>query len=322
MKTLRVALGLLTMIFSSVVAVSSAQAYDCSITKYGLYNAPLNPNDYNKDSRPISTIALKTPKASYVDNTTLEISWSRWEQLDKATETLFYDKYLLYYSIDKGSSWSCVAISTARYWWTLEKLSPNTSYDFAFLATDGVAWAKPVFFSGSTDPSKKPIELLCLPETIEANMTFSDGLATFIITKGNKSLPMRWEYSFDNWKTKKKYTSPWKEEYIRLGAAVGFSSPKKSVSVLNLRAFAAAEKITKWETSQSVLGYTSKGCPVREFVLLKSTQEFIDCYSNPDSKYCRPVSTSTELSITCTKGKDKAVITGLKPKCPPGYRKT
>jgi len=222
-----------------VVLVSTAAAYDCSITKYGLYNAPLNPNDYNKDSRPISTIALNTPKASYVNNTTLEINWSRWGQLDEATETLFYDKYLLYYSNNKGSSWSCVAISTARYSWTLEKLLPNTSYDFAFLATDGVSWAKPVFFTGDTDPNKKQIELLCLPDAVEANMTFSGDSATFVITKGNKSLPIRWEYSFDNWKTKKKYISPWKEEYIRLGTAVIFTGPNKNVSVLNLRAFAA-----------------------------------------------------------------------------------
>lgn len=322
MKALRILLSLIVMIFYSVMIVSPAEAYDCSITKYGLYNAPLNPNDYNKDSRPISTIALNTPKASYVNNTTLDIYWSRWGQLDEATETLFYDKYLLYYSNNKGSSWSCVAISTARYSWTLEKLLPNSAYDFAFMATDGVTWAKPVFFSGNTDPSRKPIELLCLPDAVEANMTFSGNLATFVITKGNKSLPMRWEYSFDNWKTKKKYTSPWKEEYIRLGAAVVFSGPNKSVSVLNLRAFAAAEMTTKWETSASVLGYTSKGCPVREFALLKSTEEFIDCYNNPDSKYCRPVSPSIEASITCIKGKDKAVITGLKPKCPPGYRKS
>lgn len=301
--------------------VSPAVAYDCSTTKYGLYNAPVNPNNYNMDSRPISTIALNTPKAAYANNTSLDIYWSRWGQLDKATETLFYDKYLLYFSSNKGSSWSCVAISTALYSWTLEKLLPNTAYDFAFMATDGVTWAKPVFFSGNTDPSKKPIELLCLPDAVDANMTFSDGTASFIITKGNNSLPIRWEYSFDNWKTKKKYTSPWKEDYIRLGAAVVVSSPTKNVSVLNLMAFAAAEMMTKWETSQSVRGYTSKGCPVREFVLLKGTQEYIDCSSNPDSKYCRPVNTSSELSITCTKGKDKAVITGLKPKCPSGYRK-
>jgi hypothetical protein len=262
-----------------------------------------------------------TPKASYVDNTTLEISWSRWEQLDKAAETLVYDKYLLYYSIDKGSSWSCVAISTARYWWTLEKLLPNTSYDFAFLATDGVSWAKPVFFTGTTDASKRPVEKACIPNTVEANMTFTGSSATFIIKKGDASLPIKWEYSFDNWKTKKKYVSPWKEEYIRLTSALVFLVPRNNVSVLNLRATAFAEQTTKLETDRSVLGYTSKGCPVREFALLKSTQEFIDCYNNPDSKYCKPIKTSSNVSITCIKGKDKAVITGSKPKCPPGYKK-
>jgi hypothetical protein len=298
----------------------AVEARDCSVVKLGLKFPPKSPGEVSNDGRNVGGSELKNLRAIYSSQTSLEVNWSPWAEIRSSTETYFYAAYLLYFSSNAGQSWSCIRISDALISETLENLQPNTNYQIALIATNGTVWSKPIYTSASTNPNNRPIQQLCLPDSLENQVRFFGSGVSLAITNGNVDLPVRWEYSFDGWKSKKKYKSPYGEEYVPLRQPLIFSTPNSKASVLNIRGFAAADKIPKIFKSESVLGYTSKNCSIREFVLLKNEEEVVDCSLSTNSKYCVPANSSKSRSITCRKGQDKAVITGNKPKCPTGYR--
>ena len=311
---------LLFCLAAPINSASAVDARDCSVVKLGLKFPPKSPTEVGQDGRNVGGSELKNLKAFYNGSTSLEIGWSPWAEIRSSTETFYYAAYLLYFSSNGGESWSCIRLSDALISHIQEDLQPNTDYKIALIATNGTTWSNPIYTSASTNPNNRPVQQLCLPDPLDSQITFSSNVATFIITNGNSVLPARWEYSFDGWKSKRKYLSSYKEEYVGIREGLIFMTPSSKASVLNIRGFAAAEKISKIFKSESVLGYTSKNCSVREFVLLKGSDEIIDCASSINSKYCNPAKSSKNASITCRKGSSKAVITGIKPKCPSGYK--
>ena len=254
--------------FNPLVVANADSGGSCSQIKLGLDYIPKSPEDLlDTDSRyKISETKIEGLRAGYNSDSEIALSWSRWPIFDQATETLFYDSYVVYYSENQGQTWKCSTISAALITFNLGGLKKDTDYEFALSATDGSVWAPPTYFSGSTNLSKRPKLQLCIPERFSPSLNSVVGNLLLITTNepfGN-NLPLKWTYSENNWKSFKTYKSPTWGIFTRFEEPV-FIPFTKNAKYVEVKVTPSAEKINKRDYSIAYSGYTSRGCKAQTF---------------------------------------------------------
>lgn len=236
----------------------------CSTIKLGDNYIPKSPEILTavNSGYKISETKIESARALYQSSEELNVSWMRWKVLDQGDETLFYDSYVLYKSSDNGVTWSCSRISAALFQFSLGGLTKDTDYEFALTATDGITWATPIYFAGSTNLSKRPVFKLCIPEGFEPTLTSLMKDKIFISTNqpfGNDLL-LNWTYSENKWKSSKTYKSPYGTSLTRIEEPI-FIPFTKAAKQVDIRVVPKADKILQTYVSRGYSGYTSKGCP-------------------------------------------------------------
>ena len=262
-----VAVALISTITPSQIS-SADTGGSCSVNpstnlKLGNDYIPKSPGAYLAagSTFKISDVKLEGIRATYASSTEISIAWSRWEVLDQAKETLFYDRYVLFYSSDNAVSWRCSTISTALFWFTLGGLEKDTDYKFAMTATDGSIWAAPTYFEASTNFSKRPIFQRCLPTDLSPTIDLLSSSYILIRTKAayGNNLPVKWLYSENRWKSTNTYKNPYRQTFIPVTEVPIIPISRKAVS-LDIRLVPAAEKIPQESIGVGYSGNTSKGC--------------------------------------------------------------
>ncbi len=263
----------MSIVFLSVLTPATNANADgggsCNNVKLGNDYIPKSPNLLvaTGSRYKVSATKIEWVRALYQSGSELEISWSRWKELDQAQETLFYDSYVLYQSTDKGLTWGCSTISAARFFFNLTGLIQDTDYDFALTATDGSVWAPPTYFSASTNLSKRPVLKKCIPEdfnpilqSLGANLlTILPGLEQY-----GRDLPLKWTYSENNWKSLKTYKTPWDEIFVSISSPVLIPYTRYAKQV-EVKVTPNADKTPKNFQSIAYSGYTSAGCKAQTF---------------------------------------------------------
>jgi hypothetical protein len=263
---------LATFLISTALNVAPALADtggSCSGIKLGNDYIPRNPIELEADPKiRFTNVSVDGVGAFYSSPTELSLNWSRWPVFDQTDETLFYDKYILFRSSDAGVSWQCSTISSALIFFTLSGLPQNTDYKFAISATNGSVWARPTYFSGSTNPTNRPVLTRCIREDFKPKVATQGKITNFLlITSGvsfGDDLPLKWTLSENRWKSSTTYKDTYGQTFIPISSPVILKiSGRKGLVQIKVTPF--ADKTPKIFQSDAYSGITSKGCPSQTY---------------------------------------------------------
>ena len=89
-------------------------------------------------------------------------------------------------------------------------------------------------------------------------------------------------------------------------------------------------KLGNWVNTDQKIVYTTKGCKSNEVVFNPKVSKRDPCIDNPSDAGCPVVlvpgenagiePTTKKTTINCIKGNSTRKVTGIKPKCPTGYK--
>jgi hypothetical protein len=253
----------------------------------------------------------------------------------KLEDTNSLPTYFFFYSADGGKSWFCERSYSTM---ATTELKPNQDYVAIVVASSQGARGISTVAKFST---KKQVVRLCAPEGTIFSVKY-EGSSFFIeLRKAPKAADIprinyKVEVSIDGWKTKGVY-----RDMLRYGSFM-------MVKPLNMTAtheFRLVQNMDELNTSAGkpalVERYVSTGCATfATNAVAKDTRT--DCEKNPSLEKCQitfvpgenagsgetalPSSSPTpklnvKSSIICIKGNLTRTVTGVKPKCPTGFKK-
>ena len=336
-----------TLLFGLLAVITPPNAVAATLTTCGGGGAsnrldpPANPNGDLGSGMNFSEVVIPNVKASKANSTTAYASWGDWGSGGLVT-------FFMYASSDNGATWKCTR-SYARSA-QIDGLTPGVEFIVAVMARVGDTWAKPVIVRV---PAVAAANQKCSPEGYYLDAEYIAALNSFklVVTSNaykNDSVYMLYSFeaSIDNWKTKTiaRGGNSRQSPTLFMSPFLAWIKPMSKTAIHQFRAIPAINTSLAPSDESGNSIYTTQGCPNLTASAGFTEKKKDPCVLNPAADGCetpivagenadattliptpsptiskKPAAKST--SINCYLGKSKAVITGVNPKCPTGWKK-